>query len=459
MDTKTWILAIVLLIVGLLVGYFAAGPSQVKTITTTKMVEKTVTVTKTVAGTTPQPTQTTTAPAKKVEVKVGILLPLSGGSAFSGQEDLRGIQLAALHINQSKYPNIKFTMKLVIADTQTKQDVAVTELRRLAQEGVVAIIGAYNSAVTYPSAAEAERIGLPYVVPESVSDKITAQGWKYVFRTCANASKYAYDTLWAMADIAKANGVEVKSVALIYENSDFGVTTTEGLKKYLNKFFPNAKIVHEESYPAEEITSMDDMVAKLKAENPDIVFHVAYLKDAVLFVQTMKKLNWYPKAYVGAGAGGQTRVEFIEQLGADANYAYTQTEWQPDFLNSKALAKWAWINEDFKKLYGRDMVGSSALNYVGTYVLAVAIQKALDSGANPSDIKAFRKAVRDALETIKIPAGELPLMPWGVDLTVPNHQNPEAAVAMAQILEGRFRVVWPIEFAPVKAVFPAPGWG
>ncbi len=455
MDTKAWILAIVLLIVGLVIGYFAAGPGQVKTVTTTKSVVKTVTVTKTVGAAT-QPPKPNVPP---VEVKVGVLLPLSGGSAFSGQEDLRGIQLAALHINQSKYPNIKFTMKLVIADTQTKQDVAVTELRRLAQEGVVAIIGAYNSAVTYPSAAEAERIGLPYVVPESVSDKITAQGWKYVFRTCANASKYAYDTLWAMSDIAKANGVDVKSVALIYENSDFGVTTTEGLKKYLNKFFPNAKIVHEESYPAEEVTSMDDMVAKLKAKNPDIVFHVAYLKDAVLFVQTMKKLNWYPKAYVGAGAGGQTRVEFIQQLGPDANYVYTQTEWQPDFLNSKALRKWAWIDEDFKKLYGRDMVGSSALNYVGTYVLGVAIQKALDSGANPKDIKAFRKAVRDALETIKIPAGELPLMPWGVDLTVPNHQNPEAAVAMAQILNGKFRVVWPIEFAPVKAVFPAPPWG
>ena len=459
MDTKALILAIVLLVVGLVVGYFAAGPGQVSTVTVTQTVQKTVTVTKTVGATTSAPQTTTAAPAKEVEVKVGVLLPLSGGSAFSGQEDLRGIQLAALHVNQSKYPDIKFKMKLVIADTQTKQDVAVTELRRLAQEGVVAIIGAFNSAVTYPSAAEAERIHLPYVVPESVSDKITAQGWKFVFRTCANASKYAYDTLWAMADIAKANGIEVKSVALIYENSDFGVTTTEGLKKYLNKFFPNAKVVHEESYPAEEITSMDDMVAKLKAENPDIVFHVAYLKDAVLFVQTMKKLNWYPKAYVGAGAGGQTRVEFIEQLGADANYAYTQTEWQPDFLNSKALSKWAWINEDFKKLYGRDMVGSSALNYVGTYVLAVAIQKALDSGADPSNIKAFREAVRDALETIKIPAGELPLMPWGVDLTVPNHQNPEAAVAMAQILEQKFRVVWPIEFAPVKAVFPAPGWG
>ncbi len=458
MDTKAWVIAIILLIIGLVVGYFAAGPGQVSTVTVTQTVQRTVTVTKTVGAPTTTAPPTTT-PAKEVVVKVGVLLPLSGGSAFSGQEDLRGIKLAAMHINQSKYPDIKFKIKLIIADTQTKQDVAVTELRRLEQEGVVAVLGAYNSFVTYPSAAESERLHLPFVVPEAVSDKITAQGWKYVFRTCANASKYAYDTLWAMSDIAKANGIEVKTVAFIYENSDFGVTTTEGMKKFLNKFFPGAKVVHEESYPAEEITSMDDMVAKLKAENPDIVFHVAYLKDAVLFVQTMKKLNWYPKAYVGAGAGGQTRVEFIDQLGADANYVYTQTEWQPDFLRSKALGKWAWIDEDFKKIEKRSMVGSTALNYVGTYVLAKAIQKALDAGADPNDLKAFRDAIRDALETIKIPAGELPLMPWGVDLTVPNHQNPEAAVAMAQILEGKFRVVWPIEFAPVKAVFPAPGWG
>lgn len=445
MNTKSIILGIALLIIGLIIGYFAAGPGQVTTITQT--------VTQTL-------TQVTTAPAKEVEVKVGVLLPLSGGSAFDGQEDLRGIQLAALHINQSKYPNIRFKIKLVIADTQTRQDVGVTELRRLDKEGVVAIIGAYNSAVTYPTAGEAEKIGLPYVVPEAVADRITAQGWKYVFRTCANASKYAYDTLWALADIAKAKGVEVKTVAYIYENSDFGVFTTEGLKKFLNLFFPGAKAVYEESYPAEAVTSMDDMVAKLKAANPDVVFHVAYLKDAVLFVQTMKKLDWYPKAYIGAGAGGQTRVEFIDQLSKDANYVFTQTEWQPDFLTSKRLAKWAWIDEDFKKLYGRSMVGSSGLNYVGTYVLAVAIQKALDSGANPDDLQAFRKAVRDALEGIKIPAGELPLMPWGVDFTsAPNHQNPEAAVSMAQILDGKFRVVWPLEFAPVEPIFPVPGWG
>ncbi|MCS7102545.1 MAG: ABC transporter substrate-binding protein [Candidatus Korarchaeum sp.] len=448
MNRKALILGIIFLIAGVAIGYLIS-PSQVRTVTET--------VTQTATATVPL---TTTTPVKEVEIKVGILLPLSGGSAFDGQEDLRGIQLAALHINQSKYPNVKFKMKLVIADTQTRQDVGVTELRRLDQEGVVAVIGAYNSAVTYPTAGEAEKIGLPYVVPEAVADRITAQGWKYVFRTCANASKYAYDAFWALADMAKAKGVEIRTVAYIYENSDFGVFTVEGLKKSLNKFFPNAKAVYEESYPAELVTSMDDMVAKLKAANPDVVFHVAYLKDAVLFVQTMKKLDWYPKAYLGAGAGGQTRVEFIDQLGKDSNFVFTQTEWQPDFLTSKALAKWAWIDEDFKKLYGRSMVGSSGLNYVGAYVLAVAIQNALDSGANPSDLASFRKAVRNALEGIKIPAGELPLMPWGVDfISAPNHQNPEASVAMAQILEGKFRVVWPIEFAPVKPVLPTPGWG
>ncbi|MEM0192812.1 MAG: ABC transporter substrate-binding protein [Candidatus Korarchaeum sp.] len=447
MNRNALILGIVLLLVGVAIGYLISPTGQVRTVTET--------VTQTVTA-----PPTTAPPAKEVEIKVGVLLPLSGGSAFDGQEDLRGIQLAALHINQSKYPNIRFKIKLVIADTQTRQDVGVTELRRLDQAGVAAVIGAYNSAVTYPTAGEAEKIGLPYVVPEAVADRITAQGWKYVFRTCANASKYAYDTLWALADMAKAKGVEIKTVAYIYENSDFGVFTVEGLKKFLNVLIPNARAVYEESYPAETVTSMDDMVAKLKAANPDVVFHVAYLKDAVLFVQTMKKLGWYPKAYIGAGAGGQTRVEFIEQLGKDANFVYTQTEWQPDFLTSKALAKWAWIDEDFRKIYGRSMVGSSGLNYVGTYVLAVAIQKALDSGADPSDLAGFRRAIRNALESIKIPAGELPLMPWGVDFTsAPNHQNPEAAVAMAQILDGKFRVVWPIEFAPVEPVLPAPSWG
>ncbi len=443
MDRNAIILGIVLLMVGVAIGYFLS-PAQVRTVT------ETVTVTTSATG---------TVPAEEVRVKVGVLLPLSGGSAFDGQEDLRGIQLAAIHINDGRYPNIRVKIDLVIADTQTRQDVGVTELRRLDQAGVVAILGAYNSAVTYPTAGEAEKIGLPYVVPEAVADRITAQGWKYVFRTCANASKYAYDTLWALADMAKAKGIDVKTVAFIYENSDFGVFTTEGLRKFLNNFFPNARVVYEESYPAETVTSMDDMVAKLKAENPDVVFHVAYLRDSVLFVQTMKKLNWYPKAYIGAGAGGQTRVEFIEQLGKDSEFVFTQTEWQPDFLISKALKKWAWIDEDFKKVHGRSMVGSSGLNYVGTYVLAVAIQNALDSGANPKDLVNFRKAIRDALERIKIPAGELPLMPWGVDFTsAPNHQNPEAAVAMAQILEGRFRVVWPLEFAPIEPVLPAPTW-
>jgi len=166
------------------------APGQVSTVTITQTVQKTVTVTKTVGAPTTTAPPTIIAPAKEVVVKVGVLLPLPGGSAFMGQEGLRGIKLAAMHINQSKYPDIKFKIKLIIADTQTKQDVGVTELRRLEQEGVAAVIGAYNSFVTYPSAAESERPHLPYVDPEAISDKITAQGWKYVFRTCANASKY-----------------------------------------------------------------------------------------------------------------------------------------------------------------------------------------------------------------------------------------------------------------------------
>ncbi len=71
MTAKDWGIAIVLLIIGLLIGYFAAGPGKVTTTTVTQTSVKTVTTTVTAGApkTTPPTTTktTTTAPAEKVK--------------------------------------------------------------------------------------------------------------------------------------------------------------------------------------------------------------------------------------------------------------------------------------------------------------------------------------------------------------------------------------------------------
>jgi len=99
---------IIALIIGIAIGYFAAASTAApQTITLTKTQVSTVTVG---AGGTVTVTQTLTqtlTPTKPV-VKLGILLPLTGGAAESGHEDLRGIQLLAKHVNEGAFPEPEF---------------------------------------------------------------------------------------------------------------------------------------------------------------------------------------------------------------------------------------------------------------------------------------------------------------------------------------------------------------
>jgi branched-chain amino acid transport system substrate-binding protein len=117
---------------------------------------------------------------------------------------------------------------------------------------------------------------------------------------------------------------------------------------------PSYSVIFEQSYPL-AAADLTPLVSSLKAANPEIVLHVAYTNDAILFMRTMKTLGWYPKVYMGLGATGQSIPDFIAGLGADSEFVFTQTEWQPDLLNSPTLQNFSWINDDFNTRYGSDM--------------------------------------------------------------------------------------------------------
>ena len=134
------------------------------------------------------------APAPR-EVKIGVVYPLSGPAASAGLDDKYGVELAAEIVN-GKYdlnlplardeglPNLGGAkIALVVADHQGKPDVAQAEVERLiTQEGVVAVIGAYQSQLTATASQVAERFGIPFVNPESAAPSLTERGFKWFFR-------------------------------------------------------------------------------------------------------------------------------------------------------------------------------------------------------------------------------------------------------------------------------------
>ncbi|MGD8269073.1 MAG: ABC transporter substrate-binding protein, partial [Desulfobacterales bacterium] len=129
-------------------------------------------------------------------VRIGNIIPLSGPSASVGQQGRNAREMAVDEINAAG--GIKSLggakLEMLYADSESKPEKGVSEAERMINtEKVHLLTGCWNSAVTYPTTAVAERYGIPFVVPVSVADKITEQGFKTVFRIAAKDSWWTRD--------------------------------------------------------------------------------------------------------------------------------------------------------------------------------------------------------------------------------------------------------------------------
>jgi len=393
-------------------------------------------------------------PVEIKEVRVGVLLPLTGPAAHEGWLARHAIELAIDNINNKGGVKSLGGIKLVplIADTAGKPETGIAEaIRLITVEKVHVLTGCYQSAITFPVAGEVEKHGIPFMVADAISGKITEQGYKYIFRIHGKAAWYGRDAVQSLIDLNNLKHTDYKTIGLVYEDDEFGKSSADGFKSYLTELAPSYTVVFEESYPL-AAADLTPLVTKLKAANPDMVLHVAYATDAILFMRTMKTLGWCPKVYMGLGAAGQSIPDFVSGLGKDAEFVLTQTEWQPDLLLSPKLKDFAWINDEFKIRVGSDMSGIPADCYSSTWTLYYGIEKA--GSLDPDKIK-------DALAfmVIELPSTEVSIiLPYDkIDLTKEG-QNPYTAICTAQVIDGKYRIVWPVKYATMEPEWPAPDW-
>src|SRR3954471_24174249 len=100
------------------------------------------------------------------DIKIGMLSPMTGGIAKFGQAQKNALTIAVEEVNAAG--GIKSLggakISLVIGDSRGEGDIGATETERLiTKEKVVAVIGAFQSGVSMPASAVAERYKVPYV--------------------------------------------------------------------------------------------------------------------------------------------------------------------------------------------------------------------------------------------------------------------------------------------------------
>jgi branched-chain amino acid transport system substrate-binding protein len=393
--------------------------------------------------------------AQEKIIKIGTIFPLTGPVALAGQRCKAAVE-TAVEILNNKNPKIKvpladkkgwlegYKFVLVHTDSQGKPDVGKAEAERLInQEGVWAIIGAYNSSVSMPASMVAERAKKIFMCGASSSAALTQRKeMKYFFRTASTDEVESHEFIEVLQWLNKTQkNANIKTLGIIYENSVFGKNASEQAKKAAAA--GGFQIVADVPFTP-GATNLDSEVQTVKSKNPDALFGAVLGADYALMVKTMKKMNWVPKVSLNYCSGYQDPV-ISKQLGADADFFMGSTGYSPEFASMMPAV--AEVEKIFKtKTGGVPYDSDSIQETIAMLVLAQAIEKAksLDS--------------TKVAETLYANTWPSPLSLSGKVAFVPGGQNKLALSIVTQLQGGKYKKVFPTDKADTKPVFPMKPW-
>lgn len=382
--------------------------------------------------------------AQPKEVKVGFLLPLTGAFAEAGQLNKQAVEMAVEEINQAGGVKSLGGARLVaLFGNSSTVDEANTETERLiAREKVIGIIGAYSSGATLSSTVIAERAGIPYLVPNALADEITGRGLKYVFKSVPHFSQFAINGGELVRDLSKKAGFEVKTAGLVRENNFFGNVVGREFNKHIPSF--NLKIISDNIFPTNP-TSFEDVILKLKQDNPDVVFAAGEPSSITLLFQQLNELRYWPRlGWVGVGGGYSNPITW-KNLGKLANGLIAVNDWFPDIKRPGAQE----INARFKTRTGVDMLGNANTTYAGVHIFYATLEKAGSTDGSK---------IRDALAGLDLRSGASMFMYERVKFDQTGFMT-YAKLVGAQVRDGQARVIWPESLKVTDALWPVPDWG
>lgn len=367
-------------------------------------------------------------------VKVGLLLPVTGKLDSFGEIELRSFAMAADEINAAGGINGN-EIDLIIRDTGGKTETGLSGIEKLISEDKVLVVaGGCSSTVTWAVAAVAQEHKVPFLINTASADRITEQGWEYIFRINPPLSEYPKALLSFLTEVARP-----KRATVLYEKTAFG---HYGLKRFLELCKRSGlKVVSKQYYEPDEV-DFRPVILKAWARKPDLVYMISSsMVDPPSLLHQARELGVNPKLLVGFGASF-TLPEFRQYAGDTSEYVMSVLPWTPSLPYPGAREYY----EKFVVKYNSPAEYHGAQAYAAMYVIADALNRA--ESLSPS-------ALRDALEqTDMITAyGPVKFLSYGKK-TLQNI----LPLPLVQWIKGTLEVVWPKQLATARYVYPLPKW-
>ncbi len=311
------------------------------------------------------------------EVKIGVVLPLTGGVSAFGETSKRGLDVA--NEQNSKLSNGD-TVKLIYVDDRSDKVEAATAVKRLLDKDKVSVIlGEVASSNSMAMAPVAEKAKTPMITHASTNPRVT-KGKKYVTRACfidpfqgAVMAKYALDS-----------GLK-NAVVVTDAKQDYSV----GLSKAFKKAYTagGGKVVKTILINSGD-KDFNAQVAAIKAANPDIIAFTGYYNEAALLAKQARDMG-VKTPFIGADGVGFPE---LVKIGGKATEGFMYTDHFNEAAASSPEAK-AYVDAYHKK-YNKtaDSMGALAADAYG--MILQAMNKCIEDKKGSDNKECINKNLR-----------------------------------------------------------------
>jgi ABC-type branched-subunit amino acid transport system substrate-binding protein len=295
-------------------------------------------------------------------VTIGHSAPLTGPQAVNGKDNENGARMAIDDLNKRgvTVAGKKVTFKLDSEDDQADPKIGVQIAQKLADSGIVAVVGPYNSGVAIPASRVYNTAGIP-MLPVASNPALTKQGFKNIFRIGASDEQLG----GTMAEFA-VKTLKAKTAAVIDDRTAYGQGVAEEFARVAKA--QGLQIV-DNQYTSSSATDFLGILTTIKSKNPDVIFFGGYASQGAPMAKQMRQRGIRAKLL---GGDGICSADMGKVAGADASIVYcaqggTSLDKTPagsDFLKR------------YKDTYHTDTQVYAVSYYDGVMLLADAMVKA-----------------------------------------------------------------------------------
>lgn len=269
------------------------------------------------------------------KVKIGAILPLTGGGSIYGEWIKKGCDLAVEHVNNRGGINGR-QLSIIYEDDQASPKNAVTALQKMINMEKVNFIITGSSASTLALKTLAAQNNIILFAPAATHPDLTKES-NNVFRNVISS----YQETEVMSQyLIKDKGID--DIAVIYVNDAGGQGSLEAFKH--NFEILGGKVI--EAIPFEKrLQDYRNIVAKVKANNPTAIYLTGYGPEMAIILKQLRENQIATPIFSNQGIESS---EIISQAGTAADgVKYTLASFDPN-SNDKEIG--TFVNA-YKKKY------------------------------------------------------------------------------------------------------------